>query len=78
MSCPPNEEYRNCSSVCDRICNKENTLCDPNVKCKNGCFCKNGFIRQNFNAKCIADDNCFFILKDTDISDEQKNVLKKL
>lgn len=74
MSCPPNEEYRNCTPLCDRICNKENLFCDPKDSCKKGCFCKEGFIRQNINAKCVPEDNCFVVLKDIDITDEQKNV----
>ncbi|CAG2118963.1 unnamed protein product, partial [Medioppia subpectinata] len=31
LSCPPNEEYRNCSKVCDKVCNKEDTNCDASI-----------------------------------------------
>lgn len=53
--------YLECG-ICDKICNKEyqNEYCKWNTTeyCRSGCYCQDGYLRQNENGKCIPYDKC--------------------
>ena len=53
--------YLECG-ICDKTCNKEyqNEYCKWNTTeyCTSGCYCQNGYLRQNQNGKCIPNVKC--------------------
>ncbi len=60
QTCGANEEFNNCGTQCQRTCadiNGPQKLC--NHMCAIGCFCTNGYVRQNDqNSLCIKETEC--------------------
>ncbi|KFM77647.1 Zonadhesin, partial [Stegodyphus mimosarum] len=54
-TCGSNEEYRTCGTACPPTCSYPNPVCTQH--CVTGCFCKEGYIR-NDNGICIPSDQC--------------------
>jgi len=63
--CCKNQEYQACGSACPSICDdfsfplpKPEKMCI--AVCRSGCFCKQGYIRQNnnTNSPCILEKKC--------------------
>ena len=58
QECPENEEYNECGTSCESTC-KTTTVNKPcNKMCKVGCFCKNGYVRDDTSGKCIPKEWC--------------------
>ncbi len=58
--CGENEEYQNCGIDCERACVHVGTpqiIC--NHMCSVGCFCINGYVRQNDeDGPCVKEVEC--------------------
>ncbi|KAL7011539.1 hypothetical protein ACKWTF_014308 [Chironomus riparius] len=54
--CPKNEEYKDCGSHCEPDCFPRAIACI--LSCKQGCFCKTGYVRGPQNGTCIPKDKC--------------------
>ncbi|XP_050347830.1 von Willebrand factor-like [Nymphalis io] len=55
--CGENEEYLPCGTACPATC----TIPEPEVcglACSMGCFCKEGFYRDEINHKCVKLEDC--------------------
>ncbi|XP_046969533.1 zonadhesin-like [Vanessa cardui] len=55
--CGPNEEYLPCGTACPATC----TIPEPEIcglACSMGCFCKEGFYRDEVNHKCVKIEDC--------------------
>lgn len=52
----PNEEYKNCGLV-GKTCENQMSKVISNEACKEGCFCKQGFLRD-YNGNCVALADC--------------------
>ncbi|XP_064073586.1 von Willebrand factor-like [Vanessa tameamea] len=55
--CGQNEEYLPCGTACAATC----TIPEPEVcglACSMGCFCKEGFYRDEINHKCVKMEDC--------------------
>ncbi|KAF7265941.1 hypothetical protein GWI33_020682 [Rhynchophorus ferrugineus] len=55
-TCGPNEEYSNCGSACQETCSSKPQLCI--LVCKQGCFCKSGFVRHDHTGQCVSRSQC--------------------
>lgn len=53
----PNQIFKECGSLCEPACNKVMSPFCPEV-CVLGCFCKDGFIKDELNNKCVLPDEC--------------------
>lgn len=51
----PNTEFSFCGSPCEATCANRHPICP--LVCKRGCFCKNGYIRDNVK-RCIPESAC--------------------
>ncbi|XP_077285527.1 zonadhesin-like [Arctopsyche grandis] len=51
----PNEVYRSCGTACEPTCDNKTPMCT--FQCVSGCFCKDGYIRNN-KKQCIPIDTC--------------------
>ncbi|KAJ3657862.1 hypothetical protein Zmor_009638 [Zophobas morio] len=56
-TCGPNEIYDLCGTYCPPTCQVPSPNPCPEV-CVSGCFCKEGYIRENLNGKCIPSSDC--------------------
>lgn len=57
--CQQDEIYKTCGSPCEATCdnpNKSNVVCTQ--ACREGCFCDNGFVRNQRSGLCILPKNC--------------------
>ncbi|XP_041982526.1 serine protease inhibitor swm-1-like [Aricia agestis] len=55
--CGDNEEFVPCATVCPATCRvPEPEVCG--AACGMGCFCKDGFYRDERSKKCVTLDNC--------------------
>ncbi|UJR28004.1 hypothetical protein I4U23_009262 [Adineta vaga] len=59
-TCGSNEEFQNCGIECERTCwNFREPQITCNHMCAIGCFCINGYVRQNdANSACIKETEC--------------------
>ncbi|XP_066260197.1 serine protease inhibitor swm-1-like [Euwallacea similis] len=63
----PNEQYSNCGTPCEETCTYQPEVCI--LVCKQGCFCKPGYVRNN-NGDCILKSQCFtYVLNIKSISE---------
>ena len=49
-----NEIYKSCG--CDSSC--DSGRCDSKISCSEGCFCKEGYVRNPSNDECVREDTC--------------------
>ncbi|EFO17411.1 hypothetical protein LOAG_11088 [Loa loa] len=58
--CAKNEEFVECVNECKVSCSSRKSIPCFIERCKSGCQCKSGFIRQNddFHARCIPENEC--------------------
>uniref|UniRef100_A0A0M3J5U6 TIL domain-containing protein n=1 Tax=Anisakis simplex TaxID=6269 RepID=A0A0M3J5U6_ANISI len=55
--CGPNEQFNVCGTACPRICGRDKPeICTKN--CVQGCFCKDGYIRDPEDEVCIPETQC--------------------
>eukprot|EP00567_Pseudictyota_dubia_P015119 CAMPEP_0197435122 /NCGR_PEP_ID=MMETSP1175-20131217/2760_1 /TAXON_ID=1003142 /ORGANISM="Triceratium dubium, Strain CCMP147" /LENGTH=198 /DNA_ID=CAMNT_0042964069 /DNA_START=54 /DNA_END=651 /DNA_ORIENTATION=+ len=61
-TCPPkcsaNEVYKECGTSCPATCSNKDTISPCNMMCVEGCFCAEGYIRENDTGGCILKENC--------------------
>lgn len=57
-TCPENEEYQDCGTLCEPSCNTPDDGAACPLACKQGCFCKKGFVRDLEYGKCIPKEWC--------------------
>jgi hypothetical protein len=55
--CGENEEYRTCGPMCQPTCAKKLPIPFCSLRCKVGCFCKGGFLKDQ-EGKCVAAEKC--------------------
>lgn len=55
--CGANEEYRTCGPFCQPTCHKPHFPMFCSLRCNQGCFCKEGYIRGE-NGACIPISEC--------------------
>ncbi|XP_063922340.1 cysteine-rich venom protein 6-like [Zophobas morio] len=55
--CGPNEIYDFCGTYCPPTCQIPQPGDCPEV-CVSGCFCQEGYIRENLQGKCIPVEDC--------------------
>jgi len=53
-SCKGQREEFRCECA-DKVCNEPQIYC---IRCMDGCFCKDGFVRDRQNGKCIPVKQC--------------------
>ncbi|XP_065188681.1 zonadhesin-like isoform X3 [Sycon ciliatum] len=53
-SCPANQEYRECGTLCEPTC--EGSACSCPEACRAGCFCREGFVRHD--GDCVPLSQC--------------------
>lgn len=53
--CGENEVYTTCGTSCPETCSFKPQIC--NYLCNEGCFCKDGFVRDS-NGACISRELC--------------------
>ena len=58
-SCGANEEFTTCGSSCPRTCQNWNMveLVCP-YGCVEGCFCKEGYVRNEGTGECVLPEQC--------------------
>ncbi|CAH0725471.1 unnamed protein product, partial [Brenthis ino] len=57
LSCGVNEEFLPCGSACPATCSiPEPEVCG--LDCSMGCFCKEGFYRDEISHRCVTFDKC--------------------
>ncbi|KAL1516928.1 hypothetical protein ABEB36_000759 [Hypothenemus hampei] len=54
--CGPNEVYNQCGTACEETCAVKPEICI--LLCKEGCFCKTGYVRKTSNGPCILKSEC--------------------
>ncbi|CAG4942794.1 unnamed protein product [Parnassius apollo] len=55
--CGENEEYKSCGSACPPTCSRpEPEACI--LVCREGCFCKTGYYRDESTNRCVKRDQC--------------------
>lgn len=59
--------FKNLSGITEQNCSIPTT---GKVPCRSGCFCDEGFIRLNTNAKCIPQNDCSVMLKYVKFKDD--------
>ncbi|XP_063923427.1 serine protease inhibitor swm-1-like [Zophobas morio] len=65
ITCPPNEEFKECESVCPPTCqNTSPQICTD--LCIIGCSCKKGFIRESPGGRCIESCEGVPVCKDNE------------
>ena len=65
-TCPPNESFTNCGTLCERSCDTLDEDEECVEACKTGCFCdvgyvrKGNYVRQSSNSlgHCVLEDKC--------------------
>ena len=55
-ACGANEEFQDCGTSCEDTCAEPAQFCLE--FCVKGCFCREGYIRQNENGRCIREEEC--------------------
>lgn len=56
-TCPEHETYSDCGSSCERSCQNPNPeYCTE--ECVKGCFCKDGYVRDESSGRCVRMDQC--------------------
>ncbi|XP_036357403.1 uncharacterized protein LOC115209782 isoform X2 [Octopus sinensis] len=63
--CGPNQEWKSCGKLTDvKTCFEQNAnqVNDSKEQCAEGCFCKNGFVRQE--SECILPSDCGCVYND--------------
>lgn len=60
QECRENEEYIECATSCEPHCPNKTAIIKPCnlLPCKPGCFCKNGYVRDDVSRKCIPKEWC--------------------
>ncbi|KAG8177858.1 hypothetical protein JTE90_027123 [Oedothorax gibbosus] len=64
--CGENEVFQKCGSACPITCNNRTSMDSCTLPCKEGCFCKPGFIRGP-NGKCIMPRFCPVVCGENEI-----------
>ncbi|XP_077290339.1 zonadhesin-like [Arctopsyche grandis] len=52
----PNEVFSPCSKSCEKTCDNDDPICS--TVCKPGCICKEGYVRDTTNGKCVLRQQC--------------------
>ena len=55
-TCGANEEFQDCGTSCEDTCAEPAKFCFE--VCVEGCFCREGYIRQSENGPCIREEEC--------------------
>lgn len=55
--CGKNEKFTNCATLCPRTCDDSTPKICPLV-CLTGCVCKENYIRESKDGKCIPEVAC--------------------
>ncbi|CAG2110049.1 unnamed protein product [Medioppia subpectinata] len=53
-----NEEHNSCGSSCAKTCQNQNKQMMCASVCKDGCYCKKGYIRDEKSGQCVSPDKC--------------------
>lgn len=62
--CGDHELFNTCGSTCERNCDDINNddrsgeRCTGNMDCVEKCVCKEGYVRENLDGKCIRIQEC--------------------
>ncbi|KXJ80746.1 hypothetical protein RP20_CCG023609 [Aedes albopictus] len=54
----PNELYNCCGTACERNCSTLNVEIICIELCVEGCFCRDGYVRQYDNGPCVLKEAC--------------------
>ncbi|KAF7287535.1 hypothetical protein GWI33_005900 [Rhynchophorus ferrugineus] len=54
--CGPNEVYKSCGTACPATCSRTPEVCIE--VCREGCFCKDGYVRSDDTGLCIPRSAC--------------------
>lgn len=57
-TCPINEEFSDSGAGCQRTCSTQHLAILVKCAAKSGCVCKNGFIRNDVDGKCVSKKSC--------------------
>ncbi|KXJ80744.1 hypothetical protein RP20_CCG023607 [Aedes albopictus] len=58
LPCGPHEEYTECGTACPETCDNLGETRPCILLCVRGCFCQQGYVRNNATGACVLPCDC--------------------